>query len=149
MDYRTSNKGFLDPDSESVRYLIKAYASNSIDASYTTPVSTFATLASAAPSQITAKNETKSSAFSFTLTSTKEQSVDTWRTITIDDSENGLKYRALLVNKALGTVQQRRIVEVSSNLLDWCSGRNYTTILQNDASILKVRDNTPVTPEAK
>jgi hypothetical protein len=42
-----------------------------------------------------------------------------------------------------------RTVEVSGNLTDWFSGSNHTTVLSDDAGILKVRDNTPVTSEAK
>jgi hypothetical protein len=58
----------------------------------------------------------------------------------------GKKYRSLTITKndgASGTV------EVSSNLLDWYSGRKYTTVLLNDATTLKVRDNTPFTADSK
>ena len=61
----------------------------------------------------------------------------------------GRKYLAISVAKSPGEIHIKRTVEVSPNLLDWYSGRNHTTVLQNDAKILKVRDNTPVTPEAK
>ena len=40
-------------------------------------------------------------------------------------------------------------VEVSPNLLDWYSGSQHTTVITDDATTLKVRDNTPVTPDAK
>lgn len=59
---------------------------------------------------------------------------------------DGRKYLALAVTKAAGTVA---VVEVSSNLLDWYSGKNHTTVLVDDATTLKVRDNTPVTSGAK
>ncbi|MEX1115624.1 MAG: M6 family metalloprotease domain-containing protein [Akkermansiaceae bacterium] len=58
----------------------------------------------------------------------------------------GQKYLALTVNKSTGTVHT---VEVSSNLLDWYSGENHTTVLVDDATTLKVRDNTPITSGAK
>jgi hypothetical protein len=40
-------------------------------------------------------------------------------------------------------------IEVSSNLVDWFSGRNHTTTLLNTSTTLKIRDNTPVTQERK
>jgi len=56
----------------------------------------------------------------------------------------GQKYLALSVAGAsAGTV------EVSSNLLDWYSGKKHTTILINDGVTLKVRDNVPYTQDAK
>ena len=58
---------------------------------------------------------------------------------------NGKKYLALTVTKnASGG-----IVEVSPDLIDWYSGQQHTTILIDDATTLKVRDNTPVSPAAK
>ena len=59
----------------------------------------------------------------------------------------GIKYLSLTVNKTGGA--SPGTVEVSSNLLDWYSGTKHTTILVDDAATLKVRDNTPVTPDAK
>lgn len=61
---------------------------------------------------------------------------------------DGVKYRSLTVAKSAGGASPGT-VEVSSNLLDWFSGRKHTTILIDDATTLKVRDNTPVTPERK
>jgi uncharacterized cupredoxin-like copper-binding protein len=58
----------------------------------------------------------------------------------------GQKYLALTVAKSTGTTHT---VEVSSNLLDWYSGKNHTTVLTDDATTLKVRDNTPITSGAK
>ena len=60
----------------------------------------------------------------------------------------GVKYLALTVAKPTaggltGTV------EVSPNLLDWYSGTQHTTILIDDATTLKVRDISPVTPGQK
>ena len=57
---------------------------------------------------------------------------------------NGRNYLTITVFKAPGTQFLRRTVQVSPNLLDWYSGREFTTILQNDASLLRVRDNTPL-----
>lgn len=59
----------------------------------------------------------------------------------------GQKYLSLTVTKTAGS--DPGTVEVSSNLLDWYSGKKHTTVLVDDATTLKVRDNTPVTPEAK
>jgi M6 family metalloprotease-like protein len=57
---------------------------------------------------------------------------------------DGSKYLALTVAKPF----EGRI-EVSSNLLDWYSGANSTTVVTDNATTLKVRDNTPVTPDVK
>ena len=57
------------------------------------------------------------------------------------------KYLALSVTKQPGVATGS--VEVSPNLLDWFSGITHTTILIDDATTLKVRDNTPVTREVK
>ena len=59
----------------------------------------------------------------------------------------GAKYLALTVTKQVGSPAGS--VEVSANLLDWFSGNKHTTILIDDATTLKVRDNTPVTRDAK
>ncbi len=61
---------------------------------------------------------------------------------------NGHKYLALTVAKNSGGVSPGT-VEVSSNLLDWYSGQKHTTILIDDEATLKVRDNTPITQDAK
>ncbi len=55
----------------------------------------------------------------------------------------GQKYLALTVTKQAGNPVAGS-VEVSPNLLDWFSGKQHTTILIDDATTLKVRDNTPV-----
>ncbi|MES2475544.1 MAG: choice-of-anchor D domain-containing protein [Verrucomicrobiota bacterium] len=60
-------------------------------------------------------------------------------TVTGDD---GLKYQTLTVEKVAG--EATGTVQVSANLLDWYSGSRHTTTLVDSASILKVRDNTPV-----
>ena len=58
----------------------------------------------------------------------------------------GRKYLALTVTKQAGNAAS---VEVSPDLLDWFSGNKHTTVLIDDATILKVRDNTPVTRDVK
>ncbi len=60
----------------------------------------------------------------------------------------GRKYLALTVTKQAGNAAVGT-VEVSPNLLDWFSGKKHTTILIDDATILKVRDNTPVSRDVK
>ena len=60
----------------------------------------------------------------------------------------GAKFLALTLTKPIaggpvGTVQ------VSPNLLDWYSGSQHTTVILDDATTLKVRDNSPITPDTK
>jgi len=62
------------------------------------------------------------------------------------DVVDGSKYLSLSVAKEPGV---SATVEVSSNLLDWFSGPKHTTVIVDDATTLKVRDNTPVTRDAK
>ncbi len=57
---------------------------------------------------------------------------------------DGVKYQSLTLHQPVDGV-----IEVSSDLLDWYSGPLHTTVLQDDANILKVRDNTPVGGGAK
>ena len=63
--------------------------------------------------------------------------------------DDGLKYLTLEITKAPGTENSRRIAEVSPNLMDWYSGKKHTTVIRDDARVLKVRDNTPFTPGRK
>ena len=35
-------------------------------------------------------------------------------------------------------------VQVSPDLMNWYSGKNHTTTLENSATLLRVRDNTPI-----
>lgn len=62
--------------------------------------------------------------------------------VTTVEVYHGQKYLALTVTKQAGVIGT---VEVSSNLQDWFSGTKHTSILIDDATTLKVRDNTPVT----
>jgi M6 family metalloprotease-like protein len=59
----------------------------------------------------------------------------------------GQKYLTLSVYKQVGV--DVGTVEVSSNLLDWFSGNQHTTTMLDDDTVLKVRDNTPILPDAK
>ncbi len=61
--------------------------------------------------------------------------------------QDGKKYLQLTIRRNPGT--PKPVVEVSPNLLDWFSGDKHTTTLVDDGQILKVRDNTPIRPEAK
>ncbi|MEO5914624.1 MAG: cadherin-like beta sandwich domain-containing protein [Luteolibacter sp.] len=61
--------------------------------------------------------------------------------------QDGQKYLQLTIRRNPGT--PKPVVEVSPNLVDWFSGDKHTTILLDDGAVLKVRDNTPITPDAK
>ncbi|HEX7262053.1 MAG TPA: choice-of-anchor D domain-containing protein, partial [Luteolibacter sp.] len=60
---------------------------------------------------------------------------------------DGRKYLSLTVNK--GPSDEVDVVEVSPNLLDWYSGKKHTTVLLDNETTLKVRDNTPISQDAK
>jgi M6 family metalloprotease-like protein len=60
----------------------------------------------------------------------------------------GQKYMTLTVTKSSAS-QVLGTVEVSSNLMDWYSGSKHTTLMVDDATTLKVRDNTPVSADSK
>ena len=61
----------------------------------------------------------------------------------------GRKYLTLTLAKTPGKTVIPRSVEVSSNLVVWSSGKTHTTVLIDNATTLKVRDNTPLTRNAK
>ena len=61
----------------------------------------------------------------------------------------GRKYLLLTVTKPAIPDGAKYTVQVSSDLLDWFSGKNHTTVLINDDRYLKVRDNTPLLPGEK
>ncbi len=73
----------------------------------------------------------------------RNRSFDT--TVRID----GLKYRCLTILRNGQAGPASDSVEVSSNLVDWLSGPAHTTVLEDNAEILTVRDNTPVEPGRK
>jgi hypothetical protein len=62
---------------------------------------------------------------------------------------DGRKYLTLTVIKSPEDFLIKPTVEVSPNLIDWFSGRKHTTIITDDASLLKLRDNTPLGPGTK
>jgi hypothetical protein len=62
---------------------------------------------------------------------------------------NGTKYRCITIEKAARLAVSPGDVEVSSDLVHWFSGARYTTVLENNASVLRVRDNTPLTSATK
>jgi len=61
--------------------------------------------------------------------------------VTVTEISDGSKYLVLTVDKR---VTRNRTVEVSSNLIDWFSGPDFTTTLSDNNSVLQVRDNTPL-----
>ena len=64
--------------------------------------------------------------------------------VTVIKQDDGLEYLVLTVQKAPGWSTAKHTAEVSSNLVDWFSGDKHTTILIDNATTLRVRDNTPV-----
>ena len=65
--------------------------------------------------------------------------------LTID----GRRYLSLTYQETAGGSAVKRSVEVSSNLVDWFSGRNHTTVVSRAGGIVKVRDNLPLTSGTK
>lgn len=64
--------------------------------------------------------------------------------VTVIKQDDGLEYLVLTVQKTPGWSAAKHTTEVSSNLVDWFSGDKHTTTLIDNATILRVRDNTPV-----
>ncbi|MEO5914515.1 MAG: Ig-like domain-containing protein [Luteolibacter sp.] len=62
---------------------------------------------------------------------------------------DGKKYLVLTVEKPAVPDGVIRVVQVSPNLVDWFSGRQNTTVIIDNETTLKVRDNTPLRPGAK
>jgi len=62
---------------------------------------------------------------------------------------NGKKYRVVTITKPAVPTGRKIVVQVSPDLTQWFSGKKHTTVLVDDATTLKVRDNTPVKPGAK
>lgn len=62
---------------------------------------------------------------------------------------DGRKYRVLTVEKDTLKPGRRPLVQVSSDRLDWFSGKRHTTVLRDDKKVLRVRDNTPFTAGRK
>ncbi|MEO7100576.1 MAG: hypothetical protein ABI162_14535 [Luteolibacter sp.] len=78
----------------------------------------------------------------FTLASSDDRPSDA--AITTTTLSDGSKYLILTVRKSAEWSLNKHTVEVSSNLLDWFSGSNYTTTLLNSSTVLSVRDNAPL-----
>lgn len=68
--------------------------------------------------------------------------------VTTHLNTDGSRHRVLTVDKtrAAGSIP---LVEVSSDLVHWFSGPDYTTVLIDNAKILRVMDRTPCSPAAK
>ncbi len=67
--------------------------------------------------------------------------------VTTTFAADGTKHLVLTVVKTAGW--NGGTVEVSSDLLEWFSGKQHTTVLENSATLLRVRDNTPVSTGEK
>lgn len=93
-------------------------------------------------------SKSSKSSKSSTITSaiTQTASISTIQSVTV---VNGQKYATLTLTWPKGQRDTSRVVEVSSDLLDWFSGSNYTTVLVSTDTTLTVRDNTPVTEDSK
>lgn len=61
---------------------------------------------------------------------------------TTSTGADGEKYLTITIAKSVGW--NGGTVEVSSDLQDWHSGKKHTTVLEDSATLLRVRDNTPV-----
>ena len=61
----------------------------------------------------------------------------------------GQKFRCITIPKTAGGNISARSVQVSGDLVDWFSGKRHTTVIKDNANVLKVRDNTPVEPGSK
>jgi uncharacterized delta-60 repeat protein len=60
---------------------------------------------------------------------------------------NGHNYLQMTVRR--DAIPTKLEIEVSPNLIDWYSGENHTTILENDTQLFSVRDKTPFTSVQK
>lgn len=65
------------------------------------------------------------------------------------DLIDGHKYLTLTLDKSSWVGPRAPVIEVSSNLLDWCSGGDHTEILSDNNRTMKVRDKTPTTTSDK
>lgn len=57
---------------------------------------------------------------------------------------DGLKYRCITIPKSTKRNLDPKLVEVSSDRVDWTSGRRFTTVVEDNERFLKVRDKTPI-----
>jgi hypothetical protein len=56
---------------------------------------------------------------------------------------DGIPYNSITITKTSESTPSASSVEVSSDLVHWFSGENFTTVVTDNAAVLKVRDNTP------
>ena len=56
----------------------------------------------------------------------------------------GRTYPCITVRRTTTGEPDPRAVEVSPNLVDWFSGPQHTSVVEDNAEWLKVRDNTPI-----
>ncbi len=62
---------------------------------------------------------------------------------------NGTGYLTLTIPKPASGKGKKPVVEVSSDLVKWFSGKRHTTVLADNKRVLRVRDNTPLHPGRK
>ncbi len=61
----------------------------------------------------------------------------------------GRKFRTLTISRAPGVPISANDIQVSSDCVEWASGKRHTTVLRDDAKLLVVRDNSPVSQDHK
>lgn len=59
----------------------------------------------------------------------------------------GKNFLTITIDKALGTQRQRRLDEISPNLINCYSGSNDTTIMQHDATLLECARQYALSPQ--
>lgn len=62
---------------------------------------------------------------------------------------DGLRYRCITIPKSTNRNLDPKLVEVSSDRVEWTSGRRFTTVMEDNERFLKVRDMTPIPPGGK
>jgi hypothetical protein len=71
------------------------------------------------------------------------------KTMVGTDLTGGLRYNTLTVFKSTLGQTAPGNVEVSTDLMDWFSGSDYTTVVTDNESYYKVRDNMPISKDLK
>ena len=61
----------------------------------------------------------------------------------------GRKFRTLTISRTPGVEVSSSDIQVSSDRLEWSSGKRHLTVLRDDRKTLVVRDNSPVTQDNK
>jgi hypothetical protein len=62
---------------------------------------------------------------------------------------DGKKYRCISIDRVSRPEVTPGAVEVSPDLVEWASGAKHTSVMVNSPTLLKVRDNTPITTGSK